>query len=398
MTSPSKKKRGSLADLFHNIKISSDASSASSPPKPGSVNMAQAARKLIESTFRHGRGSVSLKSLRGIEASYTIAMDEAYDYNVLGQIDPDDIFPEVISFGNELSDILRAGLTPDQETSLDNHIIDCLARMVFGSNMIENAGSGFDITLKLCHAIFRGEYIETDVDERDPDYKALKEHLMRQNLPANTEAVLRSRREIIQHAKATSYIIGQVCLQGKALSEDIILETHRILTYKVDAEGMPWSQYSGVYRTVDVRAGFNQFPAPSRVPSLMQKLIRNLELDLSQATDKGEIDPFALAAKYCHTFVNIHPFVDGNGRTCRMILNALLFKLGGTFICIGEQGSNREDYLSIAARATGREALYQDEDDEYRPPVHAELSSFTLAHARDSFRKLVGSVKRGKMS
>ncbi|PTD05730.1 hypothetical protein HYE67_000583 [Fusarium culmorum] len=54
----------------------------------------------------------------------------------------------------------------DQEAVFDEHFADELARMVYGSNMIE-AGGGCDITVKLCKAIFRGEKVPEDIDERD---------------------------------------------------------------------------------------------------------------------------------------------------------------------------------------------------------------------------------------
>jgi len=36
------------------------------------------------------------------------------------------------------------------------------------------------------------------------------------------------------------------------------------------------------------------------------------------------MDPFSLAAKYSLEFAQIYPFRDGNGRMCRMILNAVV--------------------------------------------------------------------------
>jgi len=33
------------------------------------------------------------------------------------------------------------------------------------------------------------------------------------------------------------------------------------------------------------------------------------------AEERGSLDPYHLAAKYRHKFVNIHPFFDGNGFT-----------------------------------------------------------------------------------
>jgi len=63
----------------------------------------------------------------------------------------------------------------------------------------------------------------------------------------------------------------------------------------------------------------------------------------STALNAG-FDPVALAAKYCHMFVNIiHPFVNGNGRMCRLILNALLLKsMGGSLPAFGQDNGDRD--------------------------------------------------------
>ncbi|KAJ5788728.1 hypothetical protein N7457_003718 [Penicillium paradoxum] len=62
-----------------------------------------------------------------------------------------------MELGNQLSAVLQNQLTPDQESAFETHILNCLAGMVYGSNMIERAGNGSKITLNLCMAIFRGE-------------------------------------------------------------------------------------------------------------------------------------------------------------------------------------------------------------------------------------------------
>jgi Fic family protein len=50
-------------------------------------------------------------------------------------------------------------------------------------------------------------------------------------------------------------------------------------------------------------------------------------------------------------FVLIHPFLDGNGRTCRLILNAILLKYAGTVVAFGEHDTSREEYYAIVKRA-----------------------------------------------
>ncbi|RSM17914.1 hypothetical protein CDV31_003340 [Fusarium ambrosium] len=218
--------------------------------------------------------------------------------------------------------------------------------MIFGSNMIEDAGGGLEITLKLCGVIFRGQHVPEMAC--DADYEVVEDHLRRKGLPHAKKDIIQAYREITQHAEAAYYIIKEVCLEGEDLSEAIILETHRLLTYKIDADEIPWNEYAGIYRKWPVCTGFHQYMAHSKVSTAMKNMINSLSNDIKAAMDTGEVDPIALAAKYCHIFVNIHPFLDGNGRTCRLILNAILFKYGDTIVCIGEEDEDREEYLRIA--------------------------------------------------
>ncbi|OXV06862.1 hypothetical protein Egran_05370, partial [Elaphomyces granulatus] len=321
MASPKKQrhKRPSLSNVFAGLDITTTSSSVSTSVPAPRFNLARSIRQMMKSTFQRD-GSLRALSLRGIEASFTIAMDDAYDYNILGDIDPDDLHEELARHTTEVCELMQ-NLTPSHDAAVDDHLADILSKLVFNSNMIENSGAGADVTLKLCQAIFRGEEIPDDIGERDDEYTAIKQDLLRQNLPAGTQFVLRSRREIVQHAKAASYIISELYLRGKDLTEDIILETHRILMDHVDTEqGISWTEYSGVYRVAPVHSA---------------------RTDLKEATKSGKIDAVAFSAKYCYNFVNIHPFLDGNGRACRLILNAMLLKYGGNLVCLGEQGDDR---------------------------------------------------------
>jgi len=55
--------------------------------------------------------------------------------------------------------------------------------------------------------------------------------------------------------------------------------------------------------------------------------------------ESEDADIIEMAARYCHVFVNIHPFEDGNGRMCRMLLNVILLKPLGVCVAIGEGGA-----------------------------------------------------------
>ncbi|KAJ5977947.1 hypothetical protein N7501_001289 [Penicillium viridicatum] len=396
MCSPTKRtksKRGSLSNVFEALEIKPASPSSKASSLSTKIDLAKSIRHYMQSTFRFGQGTVSPHSLNGMRSQFTICMDEAYDYKIGTQdFDPDTIFPEIVSLGNQLSAILQKQLTPLQESEFEDHILHCLATIVYGSNMIERAGSGSRITLKLCMAIFRGEEIPDDIGETEEEFQELKEGLLRKDMPANVSAVLQSRREIVQHAKAATHMISQLCVYDKDLSEEIILQTHKILTHKIDAESTPWKEYSGVYRTDEVSAGLHPFPHHSLVPYKMKDMIRELQSDMKEVIAKGTVDPIAIASKYTHIFVNIHPFIDGNGRMCRLILNSILLKLGSFFVCIGEKQEDRSLYMEVASNGGALEDTYGDHDEEEKPVMHRELGSFVMSHVKERMRKLISTL------
>ncbi|CAG8372975.1 unnamed protein product [Penicillium salamii] len=398
MASPGKypkQKRKSLAEAFEGLEIGQSSSFPAAPPTITNFNLAKSLRKHLQSTLRIGRGTVSLRNSAGVPAHFTIAMDDAYSYSIgTNDFEPEEVFPEIVNLADQLSSWLKDHEDPEHETAFENYILDRLIAMVFGSNMIERAGSTARITYKLCLAVFRGEEIPEDIGETDEEFLELKKALLRKNLPANTQAVLRSRREIIQHAKATAFIINQLCICDRDLTENILLQTHQILTYKVDADDTPWEKYSGVYRTEAVSAGLHEFPHYKVVPYKMKSMIRELQSDLNQAARNGQIDPIAIAAKYTHMFVNIHPFIDGNGRMCRLILNSVLLKLGSFIVSIGEKAEDRSLYLDVAANGGAAEATYGDLDDDEKPTMHAELGSFIMSHLKGSMEKLMKALRK----
>ncbi|KAG4293784.1 hypothetical protein FPRO06_00369 [Fusarium proliferatum] len=302
--------------------------------------------------------------------------DDAYEYDVL-QKSPKELHQEL---RRHITDV-KEGLKQSEDNSdIDEHIIDELSRMVYGTNMIENVGGGLDITLKLCRDVFRGDKEPPEeISEDDPEYEQLDLYLYNKDLPCKHADILRSYREIVQHAKAARFMIEQVCINDKDLSEYIITQAHGDLTYKIDiSNDIPWNEYSGQYRLWNVQCGSHVFMDHSKVRIAMRDMIEELESDIRKATDKGQIDPVALASKYCHKFVNIHPFGDGNGRMCRLILNTLLIKYGGgcPIVTIGLDGRDRREYLRIAVAQNMK-----------------QLAFFTLQHAHDSMLRLKEATK-----
>jgi Fic family protein len=283
--------------------------------------------------------------------------------------DPDGIFLENQALTNNITNLLQTP-TPARSIALDKQLVKDLTRVVFGSNLIESAGASFDVTSKYCTKIFQGESITEEI----------------------TDA---SVREVVQHARALSFITDEMVTHEKPITGNIILEAHKILTYKVDAsDDDKYTEYGGVYRKVQVGAGFTPFTAPENVPAEMWAVIAEYNRDIDAANLAGHLDPYMLAVKYCHKFVNLHPFVDGNGRTCRLILNAILLGYAGVVVSLGETESDCETYLSVACRGSESQQIYDSEDleNEHQPAPWSELAYLILIGANKGLQNMKEAV------
>lgn len=238
--------------------------------------------------------------------------------------------------------------------------------MIYGSNLIESAGTSMTETARLCQVVFRGEEI---------------------TLPDGTTEQNKSR-EVINHARALHFMISQVAFQNSNITEDMILNLHAMLFDDMEIkEGLIPGQYR--VDEVAVRYGENKKVTcirASAVPGHMAALISHLQADMSKATNEGVVDPYTLAARYHHQFVMIHPFLDGNGRISRIILNTLLLKYAGHLTAFGLDENEKVEYLT---------QVRQDAKVFHQEDLVVEFSEqrFHLKFAGLVLRKSVTSLK-----
>lgn len=102
------------------------------------------------------------------------------------------------------------------------------------------------------------------------------------------------------------------------LTESIIRSVHALVLRRSCPDE------PGRYRTVQVFISGSQHvpPNPAAVPAAMGGLVSWL-----RSAEDGT-QPTALAAEFHARLVDIHPFVDGNGRTTRLVANLLLMRSG----------------------------------------------------------------------
>src|SRR5690625_979606 len=149
---------------------------------------------------------------------------------------------------------------------------------------------------------------------------------------------MREHLEAINHKQAI--ILTEEIVKNKdALSEILIKELHAIILHRIDQSN------AGTYRKHDVlRSGASHTP-PRYLAR--QQLMENLIVWYNK---KPKLHPLVKATMLHSKFVNIHPFVDGNGRTARLLMNLELIKSGYLPIIIeSEQRFTYYEVLDIAA-------------------------------------------------
>jgi excisionase family DNA binding protein len=154
----------------------------------------------------------------------------------------------------------------------------------YNSNAIE----GNTLTLRETDLVLRGFTI---------DQKPLKDHM-----------------EAVGHKEAFEYV-SELVNDKVTMSESIIKQIHYlVLADKKDDRG--------VYRRVPVRImGAQHEPVQ---PYLIQPKMEQLVIDFAESTEHI----VSKLARFHIEFEGIHPFIDGNGRTGRLLVNMELMKFG----------------------------------------------------------------------
>jgi Fic family protein len=154
--------------------------------------------------------------------------------------------------------------------------------------------------------------------------------------------------EAKNHGEAFRFIT--TCAEkNEKISEDLILNIHRLILQGID------NSNAGGYRSVRVRISGSQtvLPNPLKVPKLMANFITKLV----QSEENTPIK--AIEAHY--SMVAIHPFIDGNGRTARLLMNLILLADGYAPLIIRPRDRKRyidslenKHYLPFMLRALER--------------------------------------------
>lgn len=129
---------------------------------------------------------------------------------------------------------------------------------------------------------------------------------------------MREIYEVTNHSKAFNYIFNAKDNNKPIVDIEDIIKIHSMILDNID------DYNKGSYRQVNVgiRGTNIVFPFPNELPSLMA----SFNNWLVEEQKIGIMHPVELASKAHFKFVDIHPFIDGNGRTSRLLMNMVLLK------------------------------------------------------------------------
>ena len=145
------------------------------------------------------------------------------------------------------------------------------------------------------------------------------------------EKPLKEHLEAIGHRDAIDYI-QTIATPNAPLTERDILDIHSLIL-------MNDRQNKGVYRriSVTIMGAVHTPPHPMEVPIQMKQQLSDYEEMKKQKHIIEAIAEFHLR------FEGIHPFIDGNGRTGRLIMNLELMKAG--FLPINIKYTDKRGYF-----------------------------------------------------
>ncbi len=179
---------------------------------------------------------------------------------------------------------------------------------------------------------------------------------------------IREINEVLNHNQLFE-LLYKVVSDKKDLNEELVLNIHKFVLKNIDDEN------AGVYRKIQVFiSGDEKKPtAPADIHTEMEKLFQWYE------EQKNKLDPVLLAAKFHYKFVKIHPFIDGNGRTVRLLINIILMQKDYPLIII--PAVRRAEYISSLNSTMSKEKF-----------IHF-FSDVVLQNLKDYLRMIEPGIK-----
>ena len=162
--------------------------------------------------------------------------------------------------------------------------------------------------------------------------------------------VARRQRIAVAHIKAEMTLEAAITSEGQAFRSESLVLAHKSLYENLPEEDRMTDEgrvvEPGALRTEDVRVFRHQPPTWSALAQFLAKT------DAVYGKEWGLDRLLVVAACAHHRLVWVHPFLDGNGRACRLQLHAILHRLtGGLWSANRGLARKRADYYARLSEA-----------------------------------------------
>jgi Fic family protein len=209
---------------------------------------------------------------------------------------------------------------------------------------------------------------------------------------------LREHLEATNHVKALDWIQELSAKKPGDIAERDILELQGIILKGIDDDN------AGRYRDVRVRIAGSAvvLPNPHKVPDLMAEFGHWFSM-------KNKMHPVEFAGEAHYRLVSIHPFIDGNGRTARLLMNLILMMKGYPPALIRKEdrlayinalekaqlGGSRDDYDKIIMKAVNRSMdIYLNALEEKEEKAHAyAVKYFRIGKLADKVNETNSTIR-----
>jgi len=151
---------------------------------------------------------------------------------------------------------------------------------------------------------------------------------------------MREHLEAINHQEAIGFI-KDLMQKNNAFNERDLLSIHNLILRGIIPED------AGRYRKVQImiQGSSHMPPQPLMVAQEMEEYFIWYEIN------KNKLHPIILAAEMHERLITIHPFIDGNGRTSRLVMNLILMQKGYLIANIKGDYENRMQYYQSLEKA-----------------------------------------------
>lgn len=145
--------------------------------------------------------------------------------------------------------------------------------------------------------------------------------------------------EVINHKEAIDYI-DDIVSKNLDISERVIKDLHYIILKSIDNKNSGEYRKSNVLISGSAHRPVEHFLVDEKMEELVKWYRDNSE----------KLHSIELAAEFYFRYVYIHPFIDGNGRSARLLMNLILMRNGYPITVI--KNEDRDEYMKALEKAS----------------------------------------------